>query len=359
MKQLLIIAISILCSLPVQSAGIREMNSKDTEELVSKTVTTTEYGQLAALLGDEVNSIDVLTVNGPIDAADFYVMMEASFFGNLIKVDLTNADIKDNRVPDLAFVNDRINAPASNTVGYTIGGGMKLEEIYFPTGLREIGAGAFQYCSHLKKADLPSGLVKIDDEAFWECDRLTVDKLPGSLEEIGEYAFSGCRFNDRISLPISLRSIGAAAFKDCVETIDSPHSIVFPATLEKIGAKAFQGVGNLLEVYCKATVPPVCEFGPEYKPEDNPLNILAMKEGVVYVPTGSLEAYKKAEGWKECSRIVEMPVEDMPESGVECIISDSRNQEDNSLYDLNGRRVLNPVKGEIYLQSGRKVIYTK
>ncbi len=234
---------------------------------------------------------------------------------------------------------------------------MKLEEIYFPTGLREIGAGAFQYCSHLKKADLPSGLVKIDDEAFWECDRLTVDKLPGSLEEIGESAFLYCNiFENRIALPVSLRTIGKDAFYEVAT--DGMVDLVIPESVETIGARAFKNLYNLCCIYSRASVPPVCDFGPEYKKEDNPFYGYPLAQGILCVPIGTRELYRNAEGWKDM-QILEMPVEDMPESGVECIISDSRNQEDNSLYDLNGRRVLNPVKGEIYLQSGRKVIYTK
>lgn len=84
-RYLLLGLIALLCTstMLAKEQAVTKENAlaEETVELVSKTVTTTEYGQLAALLGDEVNSIDVLTVNGPIDAADFHVMMEASFFG--------------------------------------------------------------------------------------------------------------------------------------------------------------------------------------------------------------------------------------------------------------------------------------
>ena len=53
----------------------------------------------------------------------------------------------------------------------------------------EIGDGAFEYCSGLKKAELNEGLKVIGERAFGECWSLEDVNVPGSVERIGEWAF--------------------------------------------------------------------------------------------------------------------------------------------------------------------------
>lgn len=71
----------------------------------------------------------------------------------------------------------------------------KLSEIDFPSGLKEIGAGAFKRCWDLNGIDFEKckGLRLIGNEAFMKCFSLSevnLSNLP--IEEIGDLAFSGC-----------------------------------------------------------------------------------------------------------------------------------------------------------------------
>ena len=43
-------------------------------------------------------------------------------------------------------------------------------------------------------------------------------------------------------------------------------------------------------------------------------------------------------------------------TSVECITDTQYNPSDNAIYDLMGRRVLNPTKGGIYIKNGRKIL---
>jgi hypothetical protein len=43
-------------------------------------------------------------------------------------------------------------------------------------------------------------------------------------------------------------------------------------------------------------------------------------------------------------------------NGVDAIITDSDNAESAPMYDLMGRRITSPAKGQIYIQNGKKFI---
>ena len=68
----------------------------------------------------------------------------------------------------------------------------------------------------------------------------------------------------------------------------------------------------------------------------------------LYVPAGSVEAYKKATYWDMFNNII----------GIEAGIENPECATQNSaiIYDLTGRRVENPTKGGIYIIGGKKVI---
>ena len=75
-----------------------------------------------------------------------------------------------------------------------------------------------------------------------------------------------------------------------------------------------------------------------------------MDKGIpVYVPAGSVEAYKEAKYWSEFTNYV----------GIEAGIDNSQlttGSEQLTIYDLRGRRVDNPVKGGIYIVGGKKMM---
>ena len=121
--------------------------------------------------------------------------------------------------------------------------------------------------------------------------------------------------------------------------------MVLPDNLESIGAGAFQGGAHAENLYCRATVPPVCEEDPE----NPPFGWAITKTSLLIVPEGSLSLYQEAYGWKEFSVISERPLADMPTSGIESVGSTGADTPQR-LYDLNGRRINNPLPGNIYIR---------
>ena len=96
--------------------------------------------------------------------------------------------------------------------------------------------------------------------------------------------FCGCTNLWEITLPDNLSTIEEGAFSDC----ESLNKIVLPENIVFIGNYAFLHDNNLKVIYCKPSTPPsldaYCEFPSSTK---------------IYVPTKSVNAYKRANGWKE------------------------------------------------------------
>ncbi len=65
------------------------------------------------------------------------------------------------------------------------------------------------------KFDVPSGVTNIGVGAFSLCMGLTSIKIPSSVTSIGDYAFNGCSGLTNIKIPSGVTSIGSRAFMDC------------------------------------------------------------------------------------------------------------------------------------------------
>ncbi|MDE6353770.1 MAG: hypothetical protein K2L56_01710 [Prevotella sp.] len=72
----------------------------------------------------------------------------------------------------------------------------------------------------------------------------------------------------------------------------------------------------------------------------------------VYVPKGSLEAYKQADVWKNFWNLQEKDL-----TGIETVVVDGSNT-DNAIYDMQGRRLDVPKAG-LNLINGKKVMIRK
>ena len=196
-----------------------------------------------------------------------------------------------------------------------------------------IGYDAFAGCS-LTSITLPASVTSIGDFAFWNCS-LTSITLPEGVKSIGDNAFNGCSSLTSITLPEGVTSIGYSAFWGC----RSLTSITLPEGVKSIGDYAFDRC-SLTSITCHAVTPPTIDSN----------TFVGADKGIpVYVPAGSVEAYKAATGWSEFRNYV----------GIEAGIDKSQlttGSEQLTIYDLRGRRVDNLVKGGIYIVGGKKVI---
>ena len=120
------------------------------------------------------------------------------------------------------------------------------------------------------------------------------------------------------------------------------YSITLPGSVSSIGQEAFSGCTGLTEITCKAAVPPICEA-------DCFLGV-GQRDCKLYVPEGSVEAYRNAPVWQDFDIIA------TDFSGIEEIRVDEELDEPQSpLYDLQGRRVTGTPERGLYIRNGKKV----
>lgn len=187
---------------------------------------------------------------------------------------------------------------------------------------------------------IPEGILRIGDGAFWHTSSLASIAIPESVKSIGSRAFSGCRGLEFIAIPDSVTSIETEAFSET----RSLKSICIGSGVTSIGASAFYN-SNLTTIVCYAENPPSCG-----------INVFAGSTieqcGTLYVPKGAKEAYCVADVWRDFANIKDM-------AGTETIINEirvDRPEIDNTIYDLQGRKVNPKSKKGIYIQDGKKVV---
>ncbi len=111
--------------------------------------------------------------------------------------------------------------------------------------------------------------------------------IPNTVEIIGSYALSmydlgGRLIFNTLNIPDSVETIGVGAFCDI-----QCESIIIGTGIKNIGNTAFYGIYNLEQITCKAATPPVLG--------NNTLTNIGSP--TIYVPSGSVNAYKAASGW--------------------------------------------------------------
>ncbi len=219
----------------VNKLKVKYLNeSSGNEEFKYRDITTTKAGELGALLGDDITAIDSLVVRGPINDADFKTMWHSTYFGKVKVLNLENATIENNKVPDRAFW-DKEQIDTGEGYYYSI----DLRRIILPEAVEEIGEWAFFCSMKLTTVNIPSSLKIIGRDAFYYSLSLKIDKLvfPEGFEEIGDFAFFGINhLCSEIIFPSTMKSVGNYAFNQVWVS-----SVTIPEGLESIGQSAFQG----------------------------------------------------------------------------------------------------------------------
>ncbi|MCQ2254846.1 MAG: leucine-rich repeat protein [Bacteroidaceae bacterium] len=170
--------------------------------------------------------------------------------------------------------------------------GGKQGTYIIPNSVTNIGNYAFSSCSGLTSVTIPNSVTSIGNLAFSSCSGLTSVTIPNSVTSIGNYAFFYCSGLTSVTIPNSVTSIGDYAFYGC----SGLTSVTIPNSVTSIGNSAFSYCSNLQELTCLASEVPTLGSsvfsGTKY-----------ITSGVLYVPQGSVEAYKAASQWKSWKSI--------------------------------------------------------
>ena len=115
------------------------------------------------------------------------------------------------------------------------------------------------------------------------------------LQDISGNSFKNCTNLTDIIIPNGLSRIYYYAFQNCT----SLTSIEIPATCEYLGYQAFSGCSSLAEVKVHAADPSRIEL------DEGVFDGVNLSKATLYVPHGSVDAYKAAPVWQDFGNIVE------------------------------------------------------
>ena len=170
-----------------------------------------------------------------------------------------------------------------------------------PNGVTTIGRKAFSSCYNLKSINIPNSVSSIEANAFRLCDNLATITIPNAVTSIESETFYGCHSLTSIAIPSGVTSIGNEAFHYC----KSLTSITIPSGVTSIGYAAFADCSGLTSIHCKSKTPPSLILRSEYSEYKPVFDENTYSSATLYVPQGSVEAYKSAEGWKNFQKIEE------------------------------------------------------
>jgi hypothetical protein len=180
-------------------------------------------------------------------------------------------------------ISEGITAIGNNAFPSPFSDPPNLRSVVIPASVETIGLCAFANCSYLKQITLPAGLKSIGDEAFYAAGLQSI-VIPDKVETIGAYAFQHCLSSTDIILGAGLKSIGQGAFATCRKGTE----ITIPTGVTTIGNRAITDCEALTSVTGLAADPPTL---------DGSLNFRQNTADVLYVPAGSVDAYKTDAVW--------------------------------------------------------------
>jgi len=334
---------------------------------VSKTVNVTAGGLYSALTITERNTVTNLKVTGIIDASDFKTMRDnmlvltvldlsgttiAAYTGQLGTSANTGAIISypKNAISENAFYLYKslttITIPSSvtsierNAFTYCTG----LISIVIPSLVTSIGTKAFFYCSGLTSFTIPKSVTSIGDGAFYGCSKLTSISIPSLVTSIESSTFYSCSSLTSVTIPSSVTSIGEFAFLNCTKLT----TITIPSLVTSIGNDAFYGCSRLTSIYAYPSSPVILTSSPAVFSGVNKTTC------ILYVPIGTLNAYRTANQWKDFKNVEEFTPTNLEFNSLQKI-SIYPNPFTNGLYvtGLNGISLLS-----IFDLNG-KLIFTK
>lgn len=234
--------------------------------LVEKTVAMTEAGKFASFFQEgELETIQKLTVSGPLDASDIdtirYQMPRLEVLDmkevELIESDKTYGaeDHREHYKLKKGVITQKMLQCFSLLVtlvlpkditeieDYGIYGNKNLVSIEIPVTVKKVGAHVFKSCSSLQKVELPN-VETLGERVFESCGKLTKVTLSPDLQVIPDYAFQYCGSLADVPLPSSLVSIGVSAFREC----DGLSAVVMPNTVTTLNKNAYITCNTLTTV---------------------------------------------------------------------------------------------------------------
>lgn len=164
-----------------------------------------------------------------------------------------------------------------------------MQDYIVPLKVDSIADLCFCRCQGISSVKITENVKGIGNGAFDSCENLEEVVFYGRVNYIGVGAFWGCNSLKEIALPEGLTKMEYILFSGCT----SLEKISVPSTVNEIDISAFEHITDLKAVtfYMKNV--------PQLKKEYNTSVFI----GKLYVPAGSVQAYKNSEWQKYCGSI--------------------------------------------------------
>lgn len=181
-----------------------------------------------------------------------------------------------------------------------------IQSVVINEGVASIGDAAFFNCTALSTVTVPQSITRVGDNVFVGCSALTaINVASGNAKYCSSY---GVLFNKEktklIRFPAGMQGTYTYAIPDGVTLIGEyafqrslgMTSVIIPGSVNEIGWNAFDGCETLTSITCNAVTPPDCGNGNDRFDKVDP-------SIPVYVPEGTVDAYKAAPGWSDFTNI--------------------------------------------------------
>ena len=195
--------------------------------------------------------------------------------------------------------------------------------LVIPNSVETIGFRAFMNCDRFTSLTLSESLTVIESLTFLQCYGFRGDlKIPESVRYVTPEAFENCRFDGTLYLSPQMVYIDGG-FENCYmfKAVDIPEGVsiilhsafdflqyatelTLPSTITFIGDDAFCRLFFLEQMTVKAIDPPYLEEG---------AFLNTNRDIPVYIPMGTIEAYRSAPYWSEFTNFIEVDFDGVDE----------------------------------------------
>lgn len=215
-----------------------------------------------------------------------------SGFTGSLKIDNRISEIGEKAFMDCNGINN-VNVDAYIIGKYAFYNCSGVTELTIGENIDSIGSGAFEKLNNLKTLYYNAKDIRCEKYGFGFDSNSSITSIifGNKVKRIPDYFMQQAPNLTSVIFPSSLLSIGEWSFYNC----GILGELVIPENVQKIGAYSFYYCTKVSSVKSLNTAPPdISGSYILYSCYDKPL----------YVPNGSLESYKNAEGWKSFQTII-------------------------------------------------------